>query len=84
METALDSICALAAAAEDRHSRAPKIAEIIRELGPEIIIPVFDSSGARVIGTVDVRSERVSALSADDPRKLEPCAGAALPLWLGK
>ena len=34
METALDRIRALAAAAEDRHSRARKIAEIIRELGP--------------------------------------------------
>ena len=48
----------------------------------EIIVPVLDPSGERVIGTVDVESERANAFGPQDQRMIEQCAQAALPLWL--
>jgi putative methionine-R-sulfoxide reductase with GAF domain len=48
----------------------------------EIIIPVLDPSGERVIGIVDVESERRNAFGPADQRMIEQCAQAALPLWL--
>lgn len=48
----------------------------------EIIVPVLDPSGERVIGTVDVESDRPSAFGPQDQRMIEQCAQAALPLWL--
>jgi putative methionine-R-sulfoxide reductase with GAF domain len=48
----------------------------------EIIVPVLDPSGERVIGTVDVESERANAFGSSDQRMIEQCAQAALPLWL--
>lgn len=48
----------------------------------EIIVPVLDPSGERVIGTVDVESERANAFGPQDQRVIEQCAQAALPLWL--
>lgn len=48
----------------------------------EIIVPVLDPSGERVIGTVDVESEKANAFSPSDQQMIEQCAQAALPLWL--
>ena len=48
----------------------------------EIIVPVVGPVGGRVIGTVDVESERANAFSASDQQMIEQCAQAALPLWL--
>ena len=48
----------------------------------EIIVPVLDPSGERVIGTVDVESEKANAFSPSDQQLIEQCAQAALPLWL--
>lgn len=48
----------------------------------EIIVPVLDPSGERVIGTVDVESENANAFGPQDQRAIEQCAQAALPLWL--
>ncbi|HTU33317.1 MAG TPA: GAF domain-containing protein [Candidatus Acidoferrum sp.] len=48
----------------------------------EIIVPVLDPSGERVIGTVDVESEQPNAFGPQDQRVIEQCAQAALPLWL--
>lgn len=48
----------------------------------EIIVPVLDPSGQRVVGTVDVESERANAFGPSDQRMIEQCAQAALPLWL--
>ena len=48
----------------------------------EIIVPVLDPSGERVVGTVDVESERANAFGPSDQRMIEQCAQAALPLWL--
>lgn len=48
----------------------------------EIIVPVLAPGGGRVIGTVDVESERMNAFSVRDQQMIEQCAEAALPLWL--
>jgi L-methionine (R)-S-oxide reductase len=48
----------------------------------EIVVPVLDPSGERVIGTVDVESGRANAFGPSDQRMIEQCAQAALPLWL--
>ena len=47
----------------------------------EIIVPVL-APGGRVIGTVDVESDKLNAFSARDQQMIEQCAQAALPLWL--
>ena len=47
----------------------------------EIIVPVVSPDG-RVIGTIDVESDRANAFSARDQQMIEQCAEAALPLWL--
>ena len=48
----------------------------------EMIVPVLDPSGNRVIGTIDVESEQANAFSDRDREMIEQCAQAALPLWL--
>ena len=48
----------------------------------EIIVPVLSPRDGRVIGTVDVESDRPSAFSESDQQLIERCAQAALPLWL--
>jgi len=48
----------------------------------EIIVPVFAPGEQRVIGTVDVESEKANAFSSRDQQLIEQCAEAALPLWL--
>jgi putative methionine-R-sulfoxide reductase with GAF domain len=47
----------------------------------EIIIPVLHPSSGKVIGTVDVESERTDAFTPDDAAKLKSLSDAALPLW---
>jgi L-methionine (R)-S-oxide reductase len=48
----------------------------------EIIVPVLAPGGDRVIGTVDVESDRANAFSERDQQMIEHCAQAALSLWL--
>jgi putative methionine-R-sulfoxide reductase with GAF domain len=48
----------------------------------EIIVPIVDPQSGKVIGTIDVESERANAFSPSDQQLLEECARAALPLWM--
>ena len=48
----------------------------------EIIIPILDPRGTRVVGTLDVESERANAFSDADQNMLEECAKAAFALWI--
>ena len=48
----------------------------------EIIVPVLSPGDGRVIGTVDVESEKADAFSARDREMIEQCAQAALTFWL--
>ena len=47
----------------------------------EIIVPVLDKSGSRVIGTIDVESDKLNAFGRPDQKVLEDCALALTPLW---
>ena len=47
----------------------------------EIIVPIFGPSGDRVIGTIDVESDRVNAFRSDTETLLESCAQMISKLW---
>jgi putative methionine-R-sulfoxide reductase with GAF domain len=47
----------------------------------EIIVPVVDSAGRKVIGTIDVESEQEDAFSEEDRAVLERCAAAIARLF---
>src|SRR5579862_950575 len=47
----------------------------------EMIVPVLSPDG-RVIGTVDVESEKANAFAESDRPMIEQCVQAALPIWL--
>jgi putative methionine-R-sulfoxide reductase with GAF domain len=49
----------------------------------EIIVPVLDASGSKVVGTIDVESDKLNAFGAADQEVLEECARALWPLWAG-
>jgi L-methionine (R)-S-oxide reductase len=49
----------------------------------EIIIPILSRPNEKVIGTIDVESERENAFSRGDCEILEQCAAAARSLWAG-
>jgi L-methionine (R)-S-oxide reductase len=48
----------------------------------EIIIPVVDVAGERVIGTVDVESERPYAFSPESQTALEEVVRVLVPFWI--
>jgi GAF domain-containing protein len=47
----------------------------------EIIVPVLDATGSKVIGTIDVESDKLDAFGRPDQEVLEKCALALTPLW---
>ncbi len=47
----------------------------------EMIVPVLDSAGNSVIGTIDVESEFANAFSEEHAAECEEFARLALPLW---
>jgi putative methionine-R-sulfoxide reductase with GAF domain len=47
----------------------------------EIIVPVVDPSGRKIVGTIDVESEKVDAFSEEDRAALERCAVALAELF---
>jgi L-methionine (R)-S-oxide reductase len=47
----------------------------------EMIVPILDRTGQRVLGTIDVESERVGAFSEGDRAALERCAAAVVGLF---
>jgi len=47
----------------------------------EIIVPVLDREGEKVLGTIDVESEVPSAFSEDVQALLESCSKIIRPLW---
>jgi L-methionine (R)-S-oxide reductase len=49
----------------------------------EIIIPVLDRSGNRVIGTIDVESERPDAFNSVTQDLLEGCVRVIRGFWAG-
>ena len=47
----------------------------------EMIVPVFDFAGQKVVGTIDVESELANAFSVEQDAEIEEFAWLALPLW---
>jgi L-methionine (R)-S-oxide reductase len=47
----------------------------------EIIVPVFDQEGKRVLGTIDVESEKRNAFAKKIEDLLEACSKVIRPLW---
>ena len=47
----------------------------------EIVVPVFDTDGKTVKGTIDVESEQENAFDKEDAAFLEECAIAIQSLW---
>jgi putative methionine-R-sulfoxide reductase with GAF domain len=48
----------------------------------EAIFVVASPANGRIVGTIDVESERTNAFSSDDEKFLSRCAEALKPLWL--
>jgi putative methionine-R-sulfoxide reductase with GAF domain len=48
----------------------------------EIIVPVVDRAGRRVVGTIDVESEKVDAFSEEDRAALERCAAVVAGIFV--
>jgi len=47
----------------------------------EIIVPLFNTVGSQVVGTLDVESEQPGAFDVETQAFLESCAEAIRPLW---
>ena len=47
----------------------------------EIIVPIVDHRSDRVVGTLDVESDRKNAFTDEDQQRLEAYARAIAPLW---
>ena len=47
----------------------------------EIIVPVFDAEGKRVVGTIDVESEEPNAFDNNLQDLLKACSVVLQPLW---
>jgi GAF domain-containing protein len=48
----------------------------------EIVAPVFEASGKKIVGTIDVESETENAFTKDDVDFLEECAKRIAALWI--
>lgn len=58
----------------------PRYLTALETTGSEMIVPVL--AGDRVVGTLDVESDRTGAFAADDRAKLERVARELLPLYV--
>ncbi len=47
----------------------------------ELIMPVLDPASQKIIGTIDVASNRCNAFGGEDVMLIEACARALAPLW---
>jgi GAF domain-containing protein len=59
----------------------PRYLPAFRSTRSEIIVPVVDRAGRKVVGTIDVESEKVDAFSEEDRAALERCAVALAELF---
>ncbi len=60
----------------------PRYLTMFEDTLSEIVVPVLSPAGGRVIGMVDVESDKANAFTDSDRRMIDQCAQAALPLWL--
>ena len=62
-------------------SKDPRYLTAFGSTRSEIIVPVLDPTGRKVVGTIDVESDRVDAFSEEDRAALERCAVALAELF---
>lgn len=62
-------------------SKDPRYLTAFGSTRSEIIVPVVDRAGRKVVGTIDVESEQVDAFSEEDRAALERCAVALAELF---
>jgi GAF domain-containing protein len=62
-------------------SKDPRYLTAFGSTRSEIIVPVVDRAGRKVVGTIDVESEQADAFSEEDRTALERCAAAVGELW---
>jgi putative methionine-R-sulfoxide reductase with GAF domain len=55
----------------------------LRNTQSEIVVPVLDQEGQKVIGTIDVESYKKAAFTKETEQLLERCAETLRPLWNG-
>ncbi len=59
----------------------PRYLTALRDTLSEMIVPVLDSAGQKVVGTIDVESGLADAFSGEQATEIEEFARLALPLW---
>jgi L-methionine (R)-S-oxide reductase len=62
-------------------SKDPRYLTAFGSTRSEIIVPIVGRVGRKVVGTIDVESEKVDAFSEEDLAVLEHCAAAAAELF---
>ena len=62
-------------------SKDPRYLTSFASTRAEIIVPVLDATGSKVMGTIDVESDRENAIRRTDQQVLEQCTVALAPLW---
>jgi L-methionine (R)-S-oxide reductase len=62
-------------------SKDPRYLTAFGSTRSEIIVPIVDRAGRKVVGTIDVESEKADAFSEEDRAALERCAAAAAKLF---
>jgi L-methionine (R)-S-oxide reductase len=58
-------------------SKDPRYLTAFGSTRSEIMVPIVDRAGGKVVGTIDVESEKVDAFTEEDLSALERCAAAA-------
>jgi L-methionine (R)-S-oxide reductase len=62
-------------------SKDPRYLTAFGSTRSEIIVPIVGCAGRKVVGTIDVESEKVDAFTEEDRAALERCAAAAAKLF---
>jgi putative methionine-R-sulfoxide reductase with GAF domain len=60
----------------------PRYLTALDSTGSEIIVPVMEPDNNKVLGTLDVESERTHAFTKEDQKILEQCASTLGNRWL--
>jgi GAF domain-containing protein len=63
-------------------SKDPRYLTAFGSTRSEIIVPVLDRTGRKVLGTIDVESDRVDAFSEEDRATLERCAAVVARIFV--
>ncbi len=63
-------------------SKDPRYLTAFGSTRSEIIVPVLDRTGRKVVGTIDVESDRVDAFPEEDRAAMERCAAVVAGIFV--